>query len=94
MKIGVAISSFQSDDDAINLIQRILDESWPVDGIIVVDSMGEGGIPNFLSEYNIPKTTYHNFDYNLGSAGNLHNRLMLASERGHEAVVTVLRGSE
>ena len=40
MKIGVAISSFQSDDDAINLIQRILGESWPVDGIIVVDSMG------------------------------------------------------
>lgn len=96
MKIGVAISSFKSDDDAINLIQRILSESWPIDGIIVVDSMGEGRISSFLSENNIPNTTYHNFDYNLGSAGNLHNRLELASQRdwdfvlalNHDALVT------
>ena len=96
MKIGVAISSYQSDNEVIFLIKKIASELWPIDGILVVDSLGSGKIKDYIINNQINNTEYMNFDVNLGSAGNLQKRLTLSAEKGwdfvlalnHDALVT------
>tara|TARA_B110000003_G_C16631728_1_gene526916 strand:- start:248 stop:1159 length:912 start_codon:yes stop_codon:yes gene_type:complete len=96
MKVGVAISSFNSDQEVIQLINKIREEQWPISGIIIVDSMGSNEIQNYLLSNNMQDIEYHNFNYNLGSAGNLHQRIHLASKHdwdfvlalNHDALVT------
>ena len=89
MKIGVAISSYKTDDDVIQLIKRIILESWPIDGIMVVDSMGEGKIKKYISSIELDNIEYFNFDVNLGSAGNLLKRLELSSQKNWDFVLAL-----
>ena len=96
MKIGLAISSYQSDDEVIFLLKKIASELWPIDGIVVVDSLGSGKIKDYIINAQINNAEYKNFDVNLGSAGNLQKRLILSAEKGwdfvlalnHDALVT------
>ena len=96
MKVGVAISSYQSDDEVIFLLKKIASELWPVDGILVVDSLGSGKIKDYIINTQINNAEYMNFDVNLGSAGNLQKRLILSAGKGwdfvlalnHDALVT------
>lgn len=89
MKVGIAISSFKSDQDVILLIKRILSESWPNEGIIVVDSLGEGKIKEFISSIKSKKIEYFNFDINLGSAGNLSKRLEYSAQKDWDFVLAL-----
>lgn len=96
MKIGIAISCFKNDDDVIALVTKIVTQSWPVEAIIIVDSLGGGKIQEYLTSNKIKNTEYFNYDTNLGSAGNLKKRLMLSAEKdwdfvlalNHDALVT------
>ena len=89
MNIGVAISSFKSDKDVINLVSKILSEDWPIQGIIVVDSVGDSSISDFISEKGYKNVDYHNFNFNLGSAGNLNRRLLLSSKKNWDFVLAL-----
>ena len=90
MKIGVAISSYQSDDEVILLLNKIASELWPVDGILVVDSLGSGKIKDYIINTQINNAEYKNFDVNLGSAGNLQKRLILSAEKEWDFVLALL----
>ena len=48
MKVGVAISSFNSDKEVISLVKRIVSESWPIEGVIVVNSLGSKKLEEFI----------------------------------------------
>ncbi len=89
MKVGVAISTFNSDQEVIDLISKIFDEHWPIAGIIVIDSLGGVAIPEHIALNDIQNVDYYNFDYNLGSAGNLHNRLLYASRKEWDFVLAL-----
>jgi GT2 family glycosyltransferase len=96
LKIGVAISSYKNNDEVIQLIRRIISESWPVEGIIVVDSMGDDIFKKYLQNDGLDIVEYYNFGVNLGSAGNLSKRLELSAKKNwdfvlalnHDALVT------
>ena len=80
MKVGIAISNYKSNQEVIDLVNRINDEKWLIEGIMIVDSEGDGKILENLSDNVSKNILYHNFDYNLGSAGNLSKRLVLSSK--------------
>ena len=98
MKVGVAISCFKNDDAVIELVRKIISESWPVEAIIIVDSLGGGKIQEHLDINKIKNAEYYNYDVNLGSAGNLKKRLLLSAKKdwdfvlalNHDALVTKL----
>jgi len=89
LKVGIAISSYKSDDDVIALVEKIDLESWPVDGVLIVDSFGSGKLNDYCSNSNINNLEYFNFDVNLGSAGNLNKRLILSTEKEWEFVLAL-----
>ena len=89
MKVGIAISSYNSDDDVIALVKKIDSESWPINGILIVDSIGSGRINDYFINNKVNNLQYINFDLNLGSASNLNKRLLLSAERDWDFVLTL-----
>ena len=96
MKVGIAISCYKNDNDVIGLIDKIISESWPIDAIVIVDSLGGDKIQDYIARNKMKNIEYYNFDVNLGSAGNLKKRLILSAEKdwdfvlalNHDALVT------
>jgi len=89
-RVVVGISAFRSDQPVINLVRRLLDEDWPVDAVVIVDSMGSGEVERFIAEEGGPERVhYHNSPTNLGSAGNLRKRLELGAALGADFVLAL-----
>jgi rhamnosyltransferase len=81
--VWLVISSFRNDREVAttlesvqNLPQRLFDR------ILVVDSLGTGEIPALIERRCWQNVIYRSYDRNLGSAGNLAERLRLAAEAG------------
>jgi len=90
LKVGIAISSYQTDKSAIDLIWTIISENWETDKIIVVESLGSGLIRKYIQEHHLEeKILYYNLESNIGSAGNLQKRLEVAYEHGLDYVLTL-----
>jgi GT2 family glycosyltransferase len=75
-RVGLAISAYRSDDS----VERLLREAVPLvpstfDRILVVDSLGSGRIPELIARESWQSVQYVNSPVNLGSAGNLAERL-------------------
>lgn len=83
MKVWLVISSYKNDDDVLRILDQVhaFDRTL-FDGILVVDSMGTGAIPQLLERRGWDDVIYRSYDYNLGSGGNLRERLRLAMEGG------------
>jgi GT2 family glycosyltransferase len=90
MKVAVAISTFRSGGPVIAMVDRIIEEQWPVFAVIVVDSLANGELGRTLdSKKSSLVLTYENHDRNLGSAGNLQRRLELAAAMGADFVLAL-----
>ncbi len=81
--VWLVVSSFRNDRE----IETILEEVHAVaasffERILIVDSLGTGKIPEFIARRGWQEVIYHSYDRNLGSAGNLAERLRLAAEGG------------
>jgi len=78
--VVVAISAFRSDQAVVKLLEQIISDPHPdVVSIVVVDSLGSGKLPGQFSSLNWP-VAYKNSDCNLGSAGNLFERISYAAD--------------
>ena len=94
-KIAIAISSFRSNAEAKSLVSKIVHECWPCEYILVVDSFGTGEFEEFISSIDVAdRILYFNNDVNLGSAGNLHKRLVWANELGMDFVLALNHDAE
>lgn len=80
--ICLIIATFRQDDAVIALLEEAYGEGTmhPFCHIIVVDSMGSGALTQAVNERGWQGITYENGPENLGSAGNLARRLVLASQ--------------
>lgn len=88
--VVVAVSAFKSDQPVIELVRRIVREEWPVQEIVVVDSLGSGEVEQFVSNAGLgERVRYHSSAFNLGSAGNLRKRLELGVALGAEFVLAL-----
>jgi GT2 family glycosyltransferase len=79
-KVCLVISSFRHDQAVERILQRAFAASEnPFCKVIVVDSLGTGRMPDLLRKGGWHDVDYHCFSHNLGSAGNLAERLRLAA---------------
>lgn len=89
-RVAVAISGFHSDPQVIALLDQIVDEAWPVEQIIVVESLGSGAIARYIEARGLAARVHHlDSPVNLGSAGNLQKRLELATALGMDFVLAL-----
>jgi GT2 family glycosyltransferase len=94
-RVGLAISAFRS-DAAIEALLRSA-KAMPAglfESIWVVDSLGSGVIPQLIAREGWGDVQYVNSPTNLGSAGNLAERLRLGSEAALDFVYTVNHDGE
>lgn len=79
-RVVLAISAFRSDACVISLLRQVFaGDACPFGSVIVVDSLGSGAIRDAIGQagWNV---SYYDFPANLGSAGNLAQRLDLAAQ--------------
>jgi GT2 family glycosyltransferase len=85
--VWLAVSSFRNDHEiALKLedVQRL--PRHPFYHILVVDSIGTGAIPELIEKRGWSNVTYRSYDHNLGAAGNLRERLRIATAAGADFV--------
>jgi hypothetical protein len=80
-KVCLVVSSFRNDKEIGGILHAVhaLPEKI-FDRIIVVDSLGTNAIPALIAEQGWTNVVYRSSEQNLGSAGNLAERLRLAAE--------------
>ncbi|MEW6432366.1 MAG: hypothetical protein AB1730_12735 [Myxococcota bacterium] len=90
-KVCLAISAYNSDASIIRLLEeasRVEDAPWSK--VLVVDSLGTGGIPKAIAERGWAGwAEYRSYAQNLGSAGNLAERLKIPAEQGFDFVYAI-----
>jgi GT2 family glycosyltransferase len=95
-RVCLAISSFRNDES----VERLLSSaSTPrargcFERVIVVDSLGTGRIEALLRSRDWSHVTYESASTNLGSAGNLARRLVLAAQTGCDYVFALNHDGE
>lgn len=83
MKIWLAISSFRNDEDVLRTVEKaraFVPELF--ERILVVDSEGTGRVPEAIRNRGWNDVEYRNYPENLGSGGNLAERLKIAAAGG------------
>lgn len=87
-RVCLAISAYRSDDSVGRLLESALSlESPPFEHLLVVDSLGSGKISELISARGWgARVEYRSFPTNLGSAGNLAQRLRIPAEQGFDFV--------
>src|SRR5437763_16339556 len=90
MRVWLAISSYRNDDEVIRIIGQTR-ESAPglFERILVVDSEGTGRIPMLIEANGWRDVEYRCYERNLGSGGNLAERLRVAAAAGADYAWTV-----
>jgi GT2 family glycosyltransferase len=88
--VVLAISSFR-DDDALERLLEHVESSCPslFAGVIVVDSLPTGKLARTIQQRGWDFVDYRGFADNLGSAGNLAQRLQIAAETGAKYVYAI-----
>ncbi len=86
-RVALAVSAFRSDDAVL----RVLDSACasgahPFHQVLVVDSLPTGRLEDAIAARGYARVAYRAFDRNLGSAGNLMERLRAAAEGGADFV--------
>jgi GT2 family glycosyltransferase len=81
--VWLVVSSFRHDREIATMLEQV--QNLPVrlfDSILIVDSLGTGEVPAAVARHGWQNVIYRSYDRNLGSAGNLAERLRLAAEAG------------
>jgi GT2 family glycosyltransferase len=86
-KVALAISSFRNDEAVLGILDALgAGRDHPFHRIVVVDSIGSGKLTEALASRALPRVDVEVFERNLGSAGNLMERLRLAAGTGADFV--------
>lgn len=89
-RVVLAISSYRNDAEVLSLLDQVRAQQARFGAIIIVDSLGTGMLePRLGSELDGCPLRYCSASTNLGSAGNLAERLRLAGETGLEWVYAI-----
>jgi GT2 family glycosyltransferase len=90
MRIWLVISSFRNDEQVIGIIDQV-HKSAPdlFEQILVVDSNGTGRMPELIHQRGWIDVEYRTYEKNLGSGGNLAERLRIAAAAGADYAYAV-----
>ncbi|MGV3625280.1 MAG: glycosyltransferase, partial [Archangium sp.] len=90
-RVCLSISAYRSDESVLRLLESALSVADPPFGkILVVDSLSSGVVPGeILKRGWSERVEYRSFPTNLGSAGNLAQRLRIPTEQGFDFVYAI-----
>jgi GT2 family glycosyltransferase len=95
MKVWLAISSFQNDDQVLTTVEKaraFVPELF--DCILIVDSEGTGRVPEAIRDRGWTDVEYRNYPENLGSGANLAERLKIAASAGADYIYALNHDGE
>ena len=83
ISVWLVISSHRNDDEVMQILTHVHESaSKTFDRILIVDSEGIGTLPTLIRDRGWQDVDYRCYSQNLGSGGNLCERLRLAAEGG------------
>lgn len=89
-RVALAVASFKNDQQVLDALSKLASDLHRFARVLVVDSIGTGALPARLKELGLDAVvTYECAERNLGSAGNLAQRLALAAQSSAEFVYAV-----
>lgn len=95
MKVALAIASFRQNEAVCRLLDRVFDElSGVFSTVIVVDSLGDGGVQAHVTAQGYDGVVVINAEENLGSAGNLYERFVQAEATGADWMYAINHDGE
>src|SRR6185437_13288115 len=95
MRIWLAISSFQNDDQVLTTVEKaraFIPELF--EHILIVDSEGTDRVPHAIRDRGWSDVEYRNYPENLGSGANLAERLKIAASAGADYIYALNHDGE
>jgi GT2 family glycosyltransferase len=90
MRIWLAIASYRNDEQVIEIVDHVYKSAPDLfERILIVDSHGTGAMPTLIRERGWPNVEYRNYERNLGSGGNMAERLRIAASAGADYAYAV-----
>jgi len=90
MRIWLAIASYRNDEQVIEIVDHVYKSAPDLfERILIVDSHGTGAMPALIRERGWPNVEYRNYERNLGSGGNMAERLRIAAGAGADYAYAV-----
>jgi GT2 family glycosyltransferase len=90
MRIWLAIASYRNDEQVIEIVDHVYKSAPDLfERILIVDSHGTGAMPALIRARGWPNVEYRNYERNLGSGGNMAERLRIASGAGADYAYAV-----
>src|SRR5437763_14681285 len=90
MRIWLAIASYRNDEQVIEIVDHVYKSASDLfERILIVDSHGTGAMPALIRQRGWPNVEYQNYERNLGSGGNLAERLRIAAGAGADYAYAV-----
>ena len=81
--LWLVVSSFRNDPEITRLLEDVQNLRVRLfDQVLIIDSLGTAAVPTLIARRGWQNVSYHSYNRNLGSAGNLTLRLQLAAEGG------------
>ncbi len=89
MRIGVVIVTYNRIKLLKECINRVLNQTEPVDSVIVVDNNSNDGTRDYLDSLNDTRINAYHMNENLGGAGGFHKALSIASTKNFDYVLII-----
>lgn len=90
-RVCLSVAAYKSDDAVQHLLETAASFGGaPFEKVFVIDSLGSGAIPKLIEARGWSAwVEYSNFNENLGSAGNLYQRLKIPADLGFDWVYAI-----
>ena len=89
MRIGVVIVTYNRIKLLKECINRVLNQTQPVDSVIVVNNNSNDGTRDYLDSLNDTRINAYHMNENLGGAGGFHKALSIASTKNFDYVLII-----
>lgn len=89
MRIGVVIVTYNRIKLLKECINRVLNQTEPVDSVIVVDNNSNDGTREYLDNLNDTRINAYHMNENLGGAGGFYEALSIASKDNFDYVLII-----
>lgn len=83
MKVAAVVVTYNRKELLRECLQALLNQTRPLDEIIVVDNASTDGTDQMIPE-EFPQITHVRLPENIGGAGGFHEGMKLAYEKGHD----------
>ena len=89
MTVGVVVVTYNRIELLKECMARVLNQTYPVTSVIVVDNNSDDGTKEYLDSLNDDRVIVSHERTNLGGAGGFHKALSIASDKGFDYILII-----